>query len=78
MLVCYYGFNVFFDSKVVIKRDVRYHLKPPFLARPTLVLVKMVNNLLFVQRLNLNLTRVSTVVMGRELNEDNFQDYFLL
>ena len=54
--------------KVVIKRDVRYHLEASISgsAHSCLQLVRMVNILLFVQGLNLNSTTVLTVIMGRQ------------
>ena len=57
--VSYYGFNVFFNSPVAIRRGVEYHLEASiFLALPTLVLVKMANVLLFVHGLSSNGTKV--------------------
>ena len=77
--VSLYGFNVFFDSPVDIKKGVKHRLEAPsFLAPPILVLVKMVNILWCVQGLDLILWTVRRVPMERELNEGNFQNFFLL
>ena len=78
LISSYYGFNVFFDNPVAIERGVRYHLDAsipgsanPWFGhngQPSVVCSGVI----------FDFRRVITVVMGRQLNKDNFQVYFLL